>query len=101
MGAGVAKRPEWTEAARAELAEGLAYIAQDNPTAALLVWERIEQAVELLAERPRIGRVGAFPGTREFPVTRALYTLIYRETAKGIEVLHVMHQRRARPLDLN
>ena len=101
MNAGVAKQPEWTEVARAELAAGIAFIAQDNPAAALLVWERLEHAAELLAEHPRMGRAGAFPGTREFPVNRATYTLIYRETPKGIEILHVMHQRQVRPLGLN
>ncbi len=97
MGAGAGKQLEWTEAARSELAEGITYIAEDNPAAALGVWERIEYVARLLLERPGIGRVGALPGTRELPIARTFYTLIYRTTSAGIQILHVMHQRRSGP----
>ena len=90
-------RASFTRRASAEYLEGLLHIAADDLNAGLGVQDRIEAALDLLGERPSIGRPGLVPNTREFPVTRTPYTLVYRIRVKSIQVLRVLHQRREYP----
>ncbi len=88
------KRLEWSEAALLELAEGLAFIADDSPAAAKLVKRRIDVAARRIAREPAVYRPGLIAGTRECVVGRTSYTLIYEEFEESIVVLHCWHQRR-------
>jgi plasmid stabilization system protein ParE len=88
------KRLEWSEAALLELAEGLAFIADDSRTAARLVKQRIDVAARRVAREPAVYRPGLIAGTRECVVGRTSYTLIYEEHEHSIVVLHCWHQRR-------
>jgi plasmid stabilization system protein ParE len=53
------------------------YISADSPNNAEIVGERILAATESLLERPHMGREGRRSGTREWPVRRTPYILIY------------------------
>ncbi|MEQ1882642.1 MAG: type II toxin-antitoxin system RelE/ParE family toxin [Burkholderiales bacterium] len=88
---------EWTALTLDELLTGIEIIAEDNPAAALRVYERIDHAVELLASEPNIGRLGRVVLTRELPVSRTPFTLVYRETRNSLQVVHCLHQRRKYP----
>ncbi|MBP2315125.1 type II toxin-antitoxin system RelE/ParE family toxin [Azospirillum soli] len=75
------------------------YIRQHNETAALKVGQRIHDVVDLIAERPGLGKPGLFPGTREFKIPNLPYRIIYRvsatnEPAAVLEILRVHHIRR-------
>jgi toxin ParE1/3/4 len=89
------KRLEWTALALDELLTGIEIIAEDNPAAALR--ERIDHVVELLASGLNIGRPGRVVLTRELPVSRTPFTLVYRETRNSLQVVHCLHQRRKYP----
>lgn len=94
----VSRRPvEFTKRAATEYLKGLLYIAAEDLTAANLLQDRIEEVLTLLPRRPHIGRPGLVPGTREFPVSKTSYTIVYRVRARAIQVLRVLHQRRRYP----
>lgn len=81
----------WTKRAIRRLDQAGAYIARDDPQAAARVVARIIAGVDLLAERPAIGRVGRIEGTRELVLADTPYIVPYRVTLSAIEILTVMH----------
>jgi plasmid stabilization system protein ParE len=88
------KRLEWSHTAASEFVEGLAFIAADSPQGANLVQGRIDKAAGFLRLHPRMGKPGAVAGTREYPVPKTRYTLIYEEHPNAIYILHCWHQSR-------
>jgi plasmid stabilization system protein ParE len=93
------KRLEWTETAWREFIGGIAFIAEDSPHGASLVKARIDRAAVFVHSHPRMGRPGGVTGTREYPVPRTRYTLIYEEGEAAIYILHCWHQSRNRAAD--
>ena len=77
-----------------ELAEGLAFVAEDSGAAASLVKQRIDVAARRVAREPTVYRPGLIMGTRECVVARTSYTLIFEEREDSIVLLHCWHQRR-------
>jgi toxin ParE1/3/4 len=80
--------------ARADLNEIWDYIAADNIAAADRVAARFDSIFDLLAQRPRMGRLRdeIAEGVRTFPAGN--YLLLYRPTNDGIDVLRVIHGAR-------
>lgn len=75
------------------------HIAQDNPDAADGLLRRIDEKLELYAERPNMGtnRSRLARGLRSFPVGN--YLVFYRVIPEGIELVRVLHgMRRLRSL---
>jgi plasmid stabilization system protein ParE len=87
---------DWSATAERELIDGLVHIAEDSPQGARLVMSRIDRAGRFLELNPRMGKPGAVAGTREYPVPKTRYTLIYEEGANAIHILHCWHQSRQR-----
>ncbi|HEX8048814.1 type II toxin-antitoxin system RelE/ParE family toxin [Rhizobium sp.] len=79
-----------TETYRADLEKIVDYIAQDNLTAALGMWDEIEAQVERLRDFPHSGRIGRSPGTRELIVTRTSFLVVYR-VEENIELIRILH----------
>jgi toxin ParE1/3/4 len=77
-------------AARRDLQEIHAYIARENPLAALDMVLSIQQKLVFLAEYPYAGR--AYREVRTYPV--GSYRILYQPTRTGIRVLRVVHGRR-------
>jgi plasmid stabilization system protein ParE len=73
------------------------YIAQENLTAAGNLIERILSAVEMLENRPQMGRKGRVPGTSELVITGTPFVVAYRLHDGWIEVLAVLHGARRWP----
>jgi len=90
-------RIRWEEDAIIDLVALRAYIAKDNPAAALSLAERITAKAELLADQPLLGEPGRIHNTRELVVTNTPYTLIYHAAAETISILRVLHQARRWP----
>jgi len=61
------------------------------------VENRIRSAAMRLGVFPFVGHRGRISGTRELPVPRTSYTLIYRVRGKRVQILRVLHQRRMYP----
>lgn len=81
----------WHRRARQDLRALRAYIAEENPSAARQVAQRIQQAVALLADQPGIGRPGRVPDTRELVITGTPYIAAYRVVGNTIVILRVLH----------
>lgn len=63
------------------------WIAQDNPTAARAVVERVFESVEHLAAFPYMGHSGRDAGTLEWVVPRLPYIVVYEVYAERDEVI--------------
>jgi toxin ParE1/3/4 len=87
----------WLDDALADVTEIYRYIAGDDPSAAARVVGRIQAAVRVLAEMPRRGRPGRWPGTRELVVARTPYVVPYRVAGGFIEILRVFQGARHWP----
>ncbi|MBI5208585.1 MAG: type II toxin-antitoxin system RelE/ParE family toxin [Elusimicrobia bacterium] len=90
-------KPAWTRLALADLDNACGYIAEENPSAALRVVERIEKAVDALRLHPEIGRPGRVGGTRELVITGTPFIVAYRIKDERLEVLAVIHGARRWP----
>lgn len=94
------KRLDWTETAKADVAETVAWYAVRNPDAARRIKAAIEAAAHDLVDTdvPVTGKPGRRRGTLEKLVGKpAHHTLVYRhrpDAAEILEILHVVHHAR-------
>ena len=68
----------------------MAYIAQDNPTAAIDLDLEFEAKAETARLRPKLYKTGRVKGTREI-VVRPNYVMVYRVLGDVVDVLRVLH----------
>ncbi|MBX9454561.1 MAG: type II toxin-antitoxin system RelE/ParE family toxin [Rhizobium sp.] len=90
------RRIVWSDSARNEFRQAIQHIADDDPSVARLVRDRINDAVALLAKRP-IGRQGRVTGTYEKPVLRTSHILAYAISDSMLTILHLIHYHRDWP----
>ena len=87
----------WSNDALADLAEQVAYIATDNPSAARRVADALDRTALALGDMP-IGRPGRVTGTYEKSVTGLPYVVAYAITQTGgaekIAIVRVIHTSR-------
>lgn len=93
-------RVEWHPLARADLAELVAYIANDSPAAAYRIHADIRKQTEVLAIYPEIGRPGRVRGTRELVVTGTPYIAAYRFAGGVVTILSLLLGARLWPRKL-
>jgi len=86
----------WTRPAATDRREIRAYIAQDNPSAALALDELLSERAGRLLDHPQLGRPGRVTSTREL-VAHRNYILVYDVTADSVRVLRVLHATRQWP----
>jgi plasmid stabilization system protein ParE len=91
------RRLEWSARADRDLFDAWLFIAVDSPSTAEVVAGRIVDAAEQLPRYPLLGRPGRVTGTRELPVGRTPFTLIYRLRGNRVSIARVLHQRRRYP----
>lgn len=84
----------WTRPALTDLIETQRFIAKENPDASSVVAQRLWDAAQSLVSHPQIGRPGRVPGTRELPVPRTPYLIIYRIRQEAVEIIRLWHGRR-------
>ena len=88
----------WSLQAIEDLTSLRAYIAEDDPAAALRVELQIIYNIEqLLPVNPHIGRAGRVPGTRELVVPSTPYIVPYRVQRSTIQILRIYHGARRSP----
>lgn len=88
----------WTAEARARLLDIQTYIAQDSPSAARQVTERLLRRSLALATPPLIGRrLPEYPEDDLREVLERPFRLIYRVTSEHIEIVTVKHYRQRLP----
>jgi toxin ParE1/3/4 len=79
------------------LFDAWSFIALEDIKTADQVESRIRDSAAMLATHSFIGRAGRVAGTRELPVSRTPFTLIYRVRRNRVQILRVLHQRRRFP----
>lgn len=88
---------QWSRAALDDLKAQVAYIAADNPAAALRIADRIRDTGTALGKMAT-GRPGRFAGTYEKSIPRLPYVIAYVITTSGghetISILRVIHTSR-------
>jgi len=84
-------RLEWSVLALADRIAIFDYIEADSPQAAILIDDRIENAIEGLVRMPRMGRPGRVEGTREHVIRRTPYIAAYRVSERAVRILRVLH----------
>lgn len=84
---------EWLPSARSNLETAIAYIPEQNPSAALDALDEIEAQSGSLGDFPELGRPGRIEGTRELVVNRTPFILVYRvmKTAGAVQILCLLH----------
>ena len=82
--------------APADLAGIHAWLAERNPAAAGRVIAAIEHTAGLLADQPELGRPEGRDLGRVLIVPRYRYVISYRCTADRVEILYILHPKRAR-----
>jgi toxin ParE1/3/4 len=87
----------WTRLAIKDLDRAHEYVAEDNPSAANHLIDRIEEAVRVLRQHPTAGRNGRLKGTRELVVTGTPFVIPYRVRRNAVEILAVIHGARKWP----
>ena len=83
-----------SEPAGSDLDDIRAYIARDDPPAAIRMLKRMRTAIDGLEILPNRGRPGRAPGTRELVVEP--YIIVYRVQAERVEVVRVRHHAQLR-----
>ena len=88
---------KWLRKALRNLDDEATFIAADDATNARLVVKRVLDATAMLASRPRMGRPGRVPGTRELLVLKTRLIVPYRVRGNTVETLRVFHTSRRLP----
>jgi len=81
----------WSPEAAADFTAMIHYIQQDNSSAALRVARTIYQNVAQLKVFPNRGRPGRVDGTRELPIPRLPFVVVYRVGESAVEVARLLH----------
>ena len=85
-------RVEWSTHAVADLKVISEYIESDRSLqTANRVVRRIYDAIQELSLMPNRGRTGRIAGTRELPISRLPYIVIYRVLPERVLVLNIVH----------
>ena len=92
---------KWTDLAEADLEIIEAHITEDKSAIVAIdvVMDIIDGAQLILPDHPRAGRQGRIKGTRELPVNRLPFIIIYRlnNRVDNIEILRVLHDSQQWP----
>jgi len=89
----------WTEHALRCLSEIEAYIAEDDPAAAVVFIDRLIRRTDFLVDQPLAGRlVPEVPGRELRELIEANYRIVYRVNGTVVEILTVFeaHKRSIR-----
>jgi toxin ParE1/3/4 len=81
----------WSPEAAFDFTAIVQYIRQDNSSAALRVARSIYDAVAQLSTFPNRGRPGRVNGTRELPLLRLPFVVVYRVRENAVEIVRLLH----------
>lgn len=81
----------WSAFALSDRDAVFTYIQADNPSAAILIDERIVAATRRLIDFPASGRIGRIAGTRELVINGTPYVVAYTVSETTVRILRVLH----------
>jgi len=82
---------EWSPEAAADFAGIVAYIHEQNPSAANRVAHNMYDSAASLKSFPNRGRPGRIDGTRELVLSPLPFIVVYRVKANVVEIARVLH----------
>ena len=82
---------EWSPEAAADFAGIVAYIHEQNPSAARLVAHTMYDSAASLDSFPNRGRPGRIGGTRELVLAPLPFIVVYRVKRTVVEIVGVLH----------
>lgn len=90
---------KWLSKALQSLDDEAEHIAQEDPSAARLIVQRIINTINLLPDNPALGHPGRIHGTRELVVPDTRYIVPYRVRPRleRIEILRIFHSSKRLP----
>lgn len=91
---------EWTLFAIEDRNKIFDYIEQDNPRAAIILDEHIEEQTKKLLQFQGCGRPGRVEGTRELIISKAPYIVAYRVKGNTVRILRILHSALLWPEDM-
>ena len=83
----------WSPTAISDVESIRDFIAQDSPSAAHRIAQRIKKSVGRLENFPLSGRVGRVPGTRELVIPGPPIIAAYRLNPNEVVIAAVLHGR--------
>jgi toxin ParE1/3/4 len=81
----------WSPEAAFDFTAIIQYIRKDNPSAALRVARAVHEAIAQLNTFPNRGRSGRVSGTRELPLSRLPFVVVYRVKENAVEIVRLLH----------
>lgn len=84
------RRVIWAETALNDIDRNLSFISAESKSAAILVAERIDETVRMLAKRP-IGRPGRMEGLYEKSVSKTSFIIAYKLSETDITIRRIIH----------
>lgn len=84
-------RVRWLASALHNLEDIGAYIAHEDPAAALRMVDRVEICTDGSENNPERGREGRVDGTRDLVIPGTPYLVVYRLGAGTVDLLRVLH----------
>ena len=92
----------WLDQAEDDRGEIFRYLIGYDIAAALRTYEAIREQAARLGDYPNLGRPGRILGTRELPIGRTPYLVVYTVDRRidAVIILRVVHGARLWPSDL-
>lgn len=87
----------WSHHAREDRDEHTSYLEERSRFAADHLDARLDAAVDLLVDFPRVGPIGRVQGTRELVVRGTPYIMAYRIDQSSLVILRLMHAKQDWP----
>jgi toxin ParE1/3/4 len=87
----------WLATAERDLDALTDYIAEENPQAALRMYDTVRRSVDRLGSFPQIGRIGRVEQTRELVIPKLPYIVVYSIVPQEVRILAVLHTSRKWP----
>lgn len=91
----------WAPSARFDIKDIVAYIAEDNPSAAKRFMKNLFQTVERLGDFPKSGRVVPEFGDNSIrEIIRRPFRIVYllNQSKRTVEIVRVWHSARGMPV---
>ena len=85
------KPHRWTLVAERQFLEKLAWIARENPPAAIKLYDRVFESIAILETHPEIGTPD-HKGRRRYPIPRTPFVMFYRIKSSAVIIARFLRQ---------
>ncbi len=87
----------WTRVAQEDLESARIYLTETSPGSIPKILTQLRKTLKILSNHPFIGRPGRVKDTRELPLQKTPFILVYRVIESQIQILTFLHSSRRWP----